>query len=131
MGREVRRARRAPGRTREERRALHGPSASQIVTAYCDRRIALGLPPVDRKATGALVGQAMRLLAGGRWEHDTLLAAAVEYAGTRRFPGYFEEWASQYLTAQDTAAHEAREQTTDTLPADVLAAIGSPLRRTA
>lgn len=113
--------------TREERRALYGASASRIVTAYCDRRIALGLPAVDRKATGALVGQAMRLLATKRWDAELLESAAVEYAGTKRFPGYFAEWASEYLTGQDLAVHEALD---DRLPADVLAAIGNPLRRT-
>ncbi len=125
LGKVRRAAARRPrkGKTREEMRELWGLKASQIAKAYCDRRIALDLPPLP---VGALIGQSMRLLDGGRWEFDTLLAAAVEFAGTKRFPGYFEEWASQYLTSLDLASHkafleEAGEQ--DPIAPDVLAVI--------
>jgi len=66
----------------------------------------------------------MRLLDGGGWDEPTLLSAAVAFAGTKRFPGYFEEWASEVLTRADIAAHEARKADENTpLPLAVLAAI--------
>ena len=124
---QVRRAaaRRAPRKTREELRETWGASARRIVAAYTDRRALTGFPPADRKGLGALAGQAMRLLDGGGWDEPTLLTAAISFADTKRFPGYFEEWASEILTRADLQAHKARRAEENiSLPPEVLAAMG-------
>ena len=124
MGRD-RRKRRTPRKTRDELRALWGESAHRIVTAYTDRRFLAGFPPADRKGLGALAGQAMRLLDSGGWDEPTLTTAAVSFADTKRFPGYFEEWASEILTRADVQVHRARRAEENlSLPPEVLAAMG-------
>ena len=112
---ETKKARR--GRTSRKR---GGPrvATGRVVKAYCDRRIELGLPPADRdSAIGPLAGQCLRLLgltrvspvtkkAGHIWDEETLTDAAVAFADTKRFPGYFEEWAREIMARATDTDHE-------------------------